>query len=889
MSLAVTSRAIVGKRPRVSLVALAAFWMLTGGGLTQLGLNGAATVVVFLVAVITLPRAMLYRPAGAGAADAADSADSAARRSARLPLPLWLFAGYALVSFIQQRTLDGAQNTLVYLSFVAVMALAAAWASPGSALLLLRWLRGAAVLTAVGYLVTVVVAGPANNEVYASRLFGEGIWIGLVAAVPLAERSRRGWFAPFLLVTADVLSLSRTSAAVCLFLLLGLVVKGRRRGEFRRALLLAGVFATAAYLLVTRYAPLRDRFTQNDQQGFAGVEIGTSGRSWLWSNTWNAIKEAPWLGHGVGTVQATVGHPHNDYLRLWHDFGLLGLCLWLAAMFVLARGAYRRRRATRNGPEWAIHHAALLAVVGLSLNVITSNLLVYLFVMLPVAVVIGTSLGLGPGSDQELRRTHPSSSNPKGYTLDLRGFLKALARRWLSVTALTLLGLGAGIAFTTYSTPQYQADSQIFVSTRTAADISQLNEGSAFSQARVQSYADIISSPAIAKSVIGRLGLTMTPAELTEHISAKVKLNTVLIDISVTDTSPRRAARIANSVASESSRMLVSLETPTGERAAPVSIGITRQAEPRTDPISPKPVLDAAIGLLAGLVVGVGLAVLRETLDTTVRTSSALAEVTGLAMLGSIPFDKEAPQTPLAVGPAGYSARAEAYRLVRTNLQFAQVDRRPRVIMVTSPLPGEGKTNTATNLALSLAETGARICLVDADLRNPCVAKNLGLVQDAGLTSVLIGMATTTDVLQSFGEQGLSVLTSGPMPPNPAELLASDRMRQILEDLTQEFDTVVVDSAPLLPVADTVGLAPAVDGTVLVVRAGRTPGERVKAAVSALHSVNASVLGGVLSMAKAANKGYGYGYGYGYGTPPTGTENLVTPPRKEADTVGISG
>ncbi|MET7514572.1 polysaccharide biosynthesis tyrosine autokinase [Streptomyces sp. NPDC005480] len=882
MSHAVTSRSIVGKRPRTSLIAMAAFWTLTGGGLTQLGVNGAATVVVFLAAVIMLPRAMLYRPVGSCAADSAVHP-----RSAGLPLPLWLFAGYALVSVMQQRSVDGAQNTLVYLSFVAVIALAAKWASAGSALLLLRWLRGAGVLTAIGYLVTVAIAGPANNEVYASRLFGEGIWIGLIAAVPLAERSRWGWLAPFLLVTADVLSLSRTSAAVCLVLLLGLVVKGRRRGEFRRAVLLGSVFAAAAYLLVTRYQPLRDRFTQNDQRGFAGVEVGTSGRSWLWSNTWNAIKEAPWLGHGVGSVQGTIGHPHNDYLRLWHDFGLLGLCLWLAAMLVLARGAYRRRRATRNGPDWAIHHAALLAVVGLSLNVITANLLVYLFVMMPVAVVIGTSLGLRPGSDQELHRTHPSSSTPKGYTLDLRAFLKALAQRWLSITALTLLGLGAGIAFTSYSTPQYQADSQIFVSTRTTSNISELNEGSAFSQARVQSYADIISSPQIAKSVIGRLGLEMTPAQLAEHISATVKLNTVLIDITVTDTSPHRAAWIANSVANEASRLLVSLETPTGQRAAPVSIGITRDAEPPTAPISPRPLLDAAVGLLAGLVIGVGLAVLRETLDTTVHTSSALAEVTGLAMLGSIPFDKEAPHSPLSVGPAGYSARAEAYRLVRTNLQFAQVDRRPRVIMVTSPLPGEGKTNTATNLALSLAETGARICLVDADLRNPCIAKNLGLVQDAGLTSVLIGMATPDDVLQTFREQGLSVLTSGPKPPNPAELLASDRMRQILKGLTEAFDTVVVDSAPLLPVADTVGLAPAVDGTVLVVRAGRTPSERVKAAVDALHSVNASVLGGVLSMANVTSKGYGYGYGYG--TPPTGTENLLASPRKEeADTVGIS-
>ncbi|MGW5463796.1 polysaccharide biosynthesis tyrosine autokinase [Streptomyces sp. NPDC003996] len=885
MSLAVIKRSVTDRRPPTSLIAMAAFWTLVGGDLVQLELNALATVLTFIAVAIVLPCAMLYRPIR----------DHALGSASRLPwggvpLPLRLFAGWALVSEIHQRTSTGAQNALVYLSFVAVIALSALWASADSALLLLRWIRGAAVLAAVGYLVTVVLAGPGTGILYPKRLFGEGIWIGMVAAVALADRSRRGYLPPCLLVAADVLSLSRTSASVCLLLSLGLVLRGRKSGEFRRAVVLSAVIAGTAYLLVTQFQPLRDRFTQNDGRGFAGLEVGTSGRSSLWNLTWASIQDAPWLGHGVGSVQRTVGHPHNDYLRLWHDFGLLGLGLWLAAILVLTRGAYRRRRAARSDSDWAIHQAALLALVGLSLNVLTSNLLVYLFVMMPVAVVIGTSLGR-PGNDLELRRSHPSSSNPKGYTLDLRGFLKALGQRWFSVTALTLLGLGAGIAFTAYSTPWYRASSQVFVSTRSTSDITELNQGNTFSQARVQSYADIISSPRIAEPVVRQLGLRTTPARLAEHIMAKVKLNTVLIDITVTDTNPARSARIANSVAYEASRQLVRLETPPGHKApAPVNIGITRTAEPPTTPISPRPLLDGAVGLLIGLLAGAGLAVLRDTLDSTLHTGHALAEATQLATLGGIPYDKKAPGSPLAAGSAAYGARAEAFRLLRTNLQFAQVDRKPRVIMVTSALPGEGKTNTAANLALSLAETGAKVCLVDADLRNPCVAKSFGLVRDAGLTSVLIGQATTDDVLQEYGEHGLSVLTSGPMPPNPAELLSSDRMRQVLEGLAESFDTVVVDSAPLLPVADTVGLAPAVDGTVLVVRARRTPAERAKAAVDALHSVNAPVLGTVLSMVTVKSMGYGYGYGYGYGQRPTEAKNLLAAPRKaEADKIGTAG
>ncbi|MFE5628860.1 polysaccharide biosynthesis tyrosine autokinase [Streptomyces sp. NPDC056543] len=881
MPRAVAMRSVVDERPRMTLIAMAAFWTLLGGIPAQFGLNGPATVLIFLAAVVALPYALLRRPVLSPALRSAVLGPAAG-----MPLPLWLFVGHVLASAVHQRTQAAAQNTLVYVSFVAVTALAAAWTSTETPLQLLRWLRGAAVVAALVYLVTVVVYGPGTGALYPGRLFGEVIWIGMVAAVPLAERSRRGWLAPCLLVTADILSLSRTSAAVCLVLVLGLVLKGRRRGEFRRAVVLGAVMAVAAYLLVDWYRPLQDRFTQNDRQTFAGVEIGTSGRSWLWETTWASVREAPWLGHGIGSVERVVGHPHNDYLRLWHDLGLLGLVLWTLAILAIGRGVYRRRRAARSADDWAIHQAALLAVVGLSLNVATANLLVYLFVMMPVAVVIGTSMGRAT-SDLGPRQTPSSSSPPKGRTLDLRGFLKALRLRWLSITALALVGLGAGIAFTSFSTPQYRATSQIFVSARTTSDITELNAGNTFSQARVESYADIITSPRIAGLVVQRLGLRMAPEKLAERISAEVKLGTVLIDITVTDRNPALAARIANTVASEGSRELVQLETPQGENRSPVSIGVTRDAEPPTAPVSPRPLLNALVGLFAGLLAGVGLAALRDTLDTTLHTGPAMAEVTGVAVLGTIPFDKEAPDKPLAAGPAAHGARAEAFRLVRTNLQFAQVDQRPRVIMVTSPLPGEGKTNTATNLALSLVETGARICLVDADLRNPCVAKTFGLVQGAGLTSVLIGAATASEVMQEFGEPGLSVLTSGPIPPNPAELLASDRMREILRELAEDFDIVVVDSAPLLPVADTVGLAPVVDGTVLVVRARRTPAERVRAAVDALHSVSAPVLGSVLSMVQL--KSNGYGYGYGYGERPSGPEDLLVPPRKaETHTIGTA-
>lgn len=449
--------------------------------------------------------------------------------------------------------------------------------------------------------------------------------------------------------------------------------------------------------------------------------------------------------------------------------------------------------------------------------------------------------------------------------MDLRGFFRALVRRWPSIFVLALAGLGAGMAVTSVSTRWYQAGSQIFVSTRATTNIAELNEGSAFSQSRVQSYAEIIPSPRIAEAVVNRLGLDLTPNQLAGRINASVEFNTVLIDITVRDTEAARAAQIANVVAEQARQEIVNLETPPGQGTPPVNIGITRTADTPTAPISPQPMLEAAAGLFLGLLLGIGFAVLRDILDTTLRTSQALADISGLPVLGTVPYDRSAPQTPVALRPGVPSARSEAYRLVRTNLQFAQVDQHPRVILVTSAMADEGKTSTAINVALALAEAGRTTCLLDADLRNPSVAGTLGLIQDAGLTTVLIGTAAVDQVFQEACDGKLTVLASGPIPPNPAEILASERMRGVLTDLAERFDAVVVDSAPLLPVADSLGLAPYTDGTVLVVRAARTSGERVRSAVEALQAVGAPILGTLLNMAVLKGKGYGRGYGYGYG------------------------
>ena len=474
--------------------------------------------------------------------------------------------------------------------------------------------------------------------------------------------------------------------------------------------------------------------------------------------------------------------------------------------------------------------------------------------------------------------------------MDLHGFLKALARRWPTVVVCLVLAIGAAFATTSLSTPVYEARAELFVATRTSEDTAQLNQGQSFSQARVQSYASIVTTRQVIAPVVQKLGLRTTPEELASRITAVAPLNTVLIDITVRDTEPKRAARIANAVAQRFSAVVERLEAPkrapgsaqkrksrpTGAGASPVSLGVTQEAVAPAGPVSPRPLVNLVAGVLGGLLLGAGLVALRETLDTTLKTSETLGEFTKLPGLGSIPYDRNVPRQPLVSADA-HSPRAEAFRKLRTNLQFSQVDEPPRIIAVTSSVPGEGKTNTAVNLALSLAEAGLSTCLVDGDLRRPCVASTFGLVQDAGLTTVLIGQARIEDVMQQAGGR-LSVLASGAVPPNPTELLASARMEEVLRELADTYEVVIVDTAPLLPVADTLGLASFAQGALLVVRAAKTRREQVRTAAESLDRVSVRVLGTVFNMAPVP-RGDRYGTYGSYGELPA---PRVADRRKEA-------
>ncbi|MGZ4518441.1 MAG: polysaccharide biosynthesis tyrosine autokinase, partial [Mycobacteriaceae bacterium] len=342
--------------------------------------------------------------------------------------------------------------------------------------------------------------------------------------------------------------------------------------------------------------------------------------------------------------------------------------------------------------------------------------------------------------------------------------------------------------------------------------------------------------------------------------------------------SPARAQQIAGAVGDLFRTTVATLETPEGAIASPVKVTVISGPDLPSSPSQPRPVRDTVVGLLAGLFIGAGIAVARARLDRSVRDAEDAATLGGGPVIGMILRDEGLAKGHV-IGRTSSNRTAEDYRQLKTNLQFLSVDEPPKVIMVSSALPAEGKTTLTINLALALAESGLRVALVEADLRRPRVTHYLDLVNGAGLTNVLAGTAEFDEVVQAYGTTGVNVLAAGPTPPNPGELLASAHMSTLLDKLRGTHDYVIIDAPPLLPVADASGLAPVVDGVLLSVRYGSTRKDQLRQAKLTLERVRARILGLVLNIVPAkadVATSYGYGYGDGYAEGHAGGKHAVT-------------
>jgi succinoglycan biosynthesis transport protein ExoP len=432
--------------------------------------------------------------------------------------------------------------------------------------------------------------------------------------------------------------------------------------------------------------------------------------------------------------------------------------------------------------------------------------------------------------------------------VELKDYIRVIRKRWQIIVAVTLVVLAGAALATALSPKVYEATTQLFVSTSGSSDSSALLSGSNFTQQRVKSYADVITTPNVLDPVIKELQLNTTAAKLGDQITATVPLDTVLIEVAVQNTNPRVAAEVADAVGRQFTSTVADLESVNKGQSSPVKVTVVSAPTVPIAPISPKPVRNLALGVVLGLLLGLGLALLRDLLDTTIKNEKDCSEVTDSTVIGGIAFDPDASKNPLIVQADPHSPRAEAFRTLRTNLQFVDAANHPRSIVFTSSVPCEGKTTTTANLAITMAAGGARICVVEGDLRRPRLLEYMGMDGSLGLTNVLIGQAGLEDVLQQFADSSVFVVGAGSVPPNPSELLGSAAMIETLRELETRFDVVIIDTPPLLPVTDAAVLSTIAGGTVVVVGAGRVDRDHLAKSLQSLEAVNGRLLGLVLNM-----------------------------------------
>ena len=442
--------------------------------------------------------------------------------------------------------------------------------------------------------------------------------------------------------------------------------------------------------------------------------------------------------------------------------------------------------------------------------------------------------------------------------MSLRDHLLTIRKQWWVIILLMALCGGGALALSKAATPLYSSTSSVYFSLPTGNSGADLSSGSTYTQSQMLSYAELATQPIVLDPVVADLDLPLTARQLSHQVSAKANKDTVILALTARSASPAQAQRIADTVAVRLSDAVAQLSPRDATGKSTTEANIVAKAQLPTFPTSPNTRRNVVAALLAGLALGVATVLARARIDTRVRSTADLPNV-DTPLLGEI-GQSNLRSPDIAVRDHSRGAMAEGYRRVSTNLGFLGIDGGPLVITITSSLPGEGKSTTSINLALALAEAGKRVLLIEADLRRPSFANYLGLVGVTGLTTVLMGEATVEDLAQPIGKDGLDVLTAGEVPPNPTVLLGSQAMHKLIEEAKARYDVVLLDTAPLLPVADAAVLAPLTTGAVLIARCNVVHRHQLDAAMRSLEQVDAPVLGVVLNGVKGRTNSPYYEY-----------------------------
>jgi len=455
------------------------------------------------------------------------------------------------------------------------------------------------------------------------------------------------------------------------------------------------------------------------------------------------------------------------------------------------------------------------------------------------------------------------------------------------VILLPTVGGLLGFFYSESQEPVYEAEATILVQYRGGGFASGLSDFSS-SQDLASTYRRLITARPFLEQVRQADAITSLRGGMAS-ISAHVESAPPVLIIRSRDNDPRVAGITAQTVAEEfidyaielrladiarlqsaaAAQGITNLDDVVAAQVATVdSLSLLEPVSTPRSPIIPRTRQNILIGVVLGLLLAIGGALLLDSLRDTVRSPDQLARRFGVTGLGAV-FKwspKEVGEGRLVLKDVPASSYAEAIRQVRANIQFASVNLPNGVLMVSSPGPGEGKSTILCNLAVAVAQTGKRVVVVDADLRRPSVHRFLGGVQkEPGLSNFLADAAADlADIVRPAQEEGIDVIPSGATPPNPAELLGSAKMGSLLNRLKTEYDTVLVDSPPLLLVADGALTATQVDGVVVVVDGFGTRSSALQAALDTLRQAQAHVLGVIINKLKRGRFGYGYTYPYYY-------------------------
>lgn len=430
--------------------------------------------------------------------------------------------------------------------------------------------------------------------------------------------------------------------------------------------------------------------------------------------------------------------------------------------------------------------------------------------------------------------------------------LLALTRQRIGAIILGLvIGIVAAGGYLALTPVTYQASSTAYVrvampdSQNQDAQTGQYYQASQLASQKVKAFVPVFTSQVVAQGVIDALGLDMTPAALAARTSASNEVNSLTIKVSAEGDSPEQAQTIADETVRQGAKQVKALEG----QSSPVEV-VLMSSSALAEPVrSPSVAKIGAVGVLGGLVLGYGLAFLRALLDRKIRTTADIASALEAPVLGSLPVSKDVDRWGQDRSDGAWRVE-ESLRKLRTNLRYTRVDGELGSVLVSSSVQGEGKSTVAKNLARVMALAGRDVVLVEADLRRPVVAERFGIrAGQPGLSQLLLGAVSLDDVLWPTGVEGLSVIPAGDTPPNPSELLGSERMAELIRYLAQDH-VVVLDGAPVLPVTDSVSLSRVVDGVLLVASAGSTTTDQVRMASEQITQAGGHVLGTALNRVK---------------------------------------